>query len=138
MRAEWGFIMTNQSLLKVNWIIYLVALVAGIAFVAVSFFDLAQPPSTPEDAQSRFDLSYDSSLFIFLLLILSLAGIIVYFRERIAPYHVPTLLIFTGALFQWIYFFFTTGWVGFAGTFIFAVSVIIALGMALFNFVVKK
>ncbi|ARF18660.1 RND transporter [Sporosarcina ureae] len=110
--------MKNKTNLKtINWSIFILVVLTAVITAILTLYDLYNTPSFGEAAQSRAEFRWGSLHIIILIIILVISVPLAIGWKRLFPFNIPIAIILVGFCYELFFLTFTTGWVGFLGTF---------------------
>ncbi|MEI5909262.1 hypothetical protein WAK64_19610 [Bacillus spongiae] len=118
----------KKQLQKINWVVFATLVVIFVLFSYNQTINTVTSSSL-DGPQSRIDFGMSGFSTSFLIILLFLSALLVIGWKRLFPFNVPIAIVLLGFYFQFLFIIFTTGWIGFAGTFILAICVAVSLIM---------
>lgn len=120
--------MKNKTNLKtINWSIFILVVLTAVITAILTLYDLYNTPAFGEAAQSRAEFRWGALHIIILIVILVISVPLAISWKRLFPFNIPIAIILVGFCYELFFLTFTTGWVGFQGTFGFLIAFLIGM-----------
>lgn len=120
--------MKNKNNLKtINWSIFILVVLTAFITAILTLYDLYNTPAFGEAAQSRAEFRWGALHIIILIIILVISVPLAISWKRLFPFNIPIAIILVGFCYELFFLAFTTGWVGFQGTFGFLIAFLIGM-----------
>lgn len=122
--------MNSKDYLKaINWTIFILVVLTAIITASITMYNLLNIPAFGEDAQSRAEFRWGPFQMFTAIALLISSVLLAKGWKRLFPFNVPIAIMLVGFCYVLFFLTFTTGWVGFQGTFGFFIALL--LGMIL-------
>lgn len=120
--------MSSKVYLKaINWTIFILVVLIAIITASITMYNLLNIHAFGEDAQSRVEFRWGSIQMFTAMALLISSVLLAKGWKRLFPFNVPIAIILVGFCYVLFFLTFTTGWVGFQGTFGFFIAILIGM-----------
>lgn len=135
--------MNSKDYLKaINWTIFILVVLTAIITASITMYNLLNIPAFGEDAQSRADFRWGSIQMFTAIALLISSVLLAKGWKGLFPFNVPIAIILVGFCYVLFFLTFTTGWVGFQGTFgffiAFLIGTILSILYTIFNRIERR
>ncbi|MGN7410828.1 RND transporter [Sporosarcina sp. SAFN-010] len=120
--------MKNTTNLKtINRSIFILVVLTAVITAILTLYDLYNTPAFGEAAQSRAEFRWGALQIIILIVIFVISVPLAISWKHLFPFNIPIAIILIGFCYELFFLTFTTGWVGFQGTFGFLIAFLIGM-----------